>query len=206
LKRVPLVFVFVVSVAMLTMSASSAVCGARDHEEGFMLRLGVGGAVAAGTEIDIGTETLKMDGTGVNFEIAIGGIITPNFAIHGTLLGWGINEPDVELTGYPTPGSLPADLILSGAGAGATYFIMPVNIYLTGTFGFSQLTVSEGSLSVNSSTGFMFEFALGKEFFVSDRWGLGFAVGVNYHSIPEEGVDENWSGVSIPVRFSATLN
>lgn len=206
MKPLRYIFVLFVVAAVVSMAATPAVCGPRDHEDGFMLRLGLGGAAAAGTEVDLGTSTLKMDGTGVNFELAIGGIVTSNLAIHGTLMGWGITEPDVELTGFPEGANLPADLILSGAGAGLTYFIMPVNIYLTGTVGFSQLTISEGAVSVNSSTGFMFEAAVGKEFFVSDRWGIGFAVGINYHSIPEEGIDENWTGVSIPIRLSATLN
>jgi hypothetical protein len=54
--------------------------------------------------------------------------------------------------------------------------------------------------------GMMLEVAAGKEFFVSDRWAIGFAVGLNYHSMPEPDIDEKRSGVSIPIRFSATLN
>jgi hypothetical protein len=54
--------------------------------------------------------------------------------------------------------------------------------------------------------GLALEAAAGKEWFVSNRWGLGIAVGFTYHSLPDGGVDENWRGWSIPIRFSATFN
>ena len=77
---------------------------------------------------------------------------------------------------------------------------------------FFILYVTDGvqlPLSVQASietSGFALEAAVGKEWFVSDRWGLGLAVGITYHSFPDEIAGENWSGISIPVRFSATFN
>ncbi len=32
------------------------------------------------------------------------------------------------------------------------------------------------------------------------------ALGLGMHSIPEDAVDDNWSGGSITLRFSATMN
>jgi hypothetical protein len=171
-----------------------------------MLRLALGAAVNAGTKLEVGTEEIKMSGTGVDFEMAIGGIVTSNLAIHGTLLGWVVSDPKVEFLDQSENAG--GTLSLAGVGAGLTYFIMPVNIYLTGSAGIGQLSVSDDNVSYEFGTGFMIEAAVGKEFFVSDGWGLGFAVGIVYHSVPWDDVDidENWSGISIPVRFTATMN
>jgi hypothetical protein len=191
---------------MLGLGAPQALCGARDHEDGFMLRLALGGAVNAGTKIDVVSEELKMSGTGVDFEMAIGGIVTPNLAIHGTVLAWVVSDPEIEFQDQSENAG--GALSLAGVGAGMTYFIMPVNIYLTGSAGIGQVSVSDDNISYEFGTGFMIEAVVGKEFFVSDGWGLGFSVGIVYHSVPWDGVDidENWNGISFPIRFSATMN
>jgi hypothetical protein len=208
LKHLPLCFSFIVAVAILFAGASPAVCAERDHEEGFFLRLGVGGG-PAGSEIKVGSEKIKLDGTGVDLEVAIGGIIVPNLAVHGTIFGWLITDPDAEidLSGIPpASGTLDGDFSLNSVGVGLTYYVMPINLYLTGTLGFGQLSLDLGSISGDSDTGFSMEAAVGKEWFVSNRWGIGVAVGIIYHSFSDPGVDENWSGISIPIRFSATFN
>ena len=95
---------------------------------------------------------------------------------------------------------------MSGVGAGVTYWFMPVNLYLTGTLGIGTLRVDGGGNSDTSDAGFALEMALGKEWFVSDRWGLGIGAGFTYHAIPDGGIDESWSGTSFTLRFSATFN
>jgi hypothetical protein len=209
LKNPSLCFVLIVAAAILVLSTSPALCAERDHEEGFFLRLAAG-AGPAGTELEIDSNNRwKFDGTGADLEIAIGGIVTPNLAVHGTLWGWLISDPDADielLDVIEGSGTVEGDFSLNGIGAGLTYFIMPVNMYLTGSVGFGSLTFDFGGLSLESDTGFSLEAAIGKEWFVSDRWGIGLAVGVTYHSISDPDAPENWTGVSIPVRFSATLN
>ena len=200
------ILVLLTAAVMLVLGVSQAVCGPRDHEDGFLLRLATGAAIGASTEIDIATETFKMSGTGVDLEIAIGGVVTPNLAIHGTLLAWVVSDPKLEVA--DESGNAGGTLGLAGAGAGLTYYIMPVNLYLTGTAGFGRLEIGDSNVSYAFGTGFLFEAAIGKEFFVSDKWGLGLSVGIVYHSVPWDDVelDNNWTGVSVPVRFTATMN
>jgi hypothetical protein len=209
LKNPSLCITSIILVTILVLSSSPALAAERDHEEGFFLRLAAG-AGPAGTEIEVDSDNrFKFDGTGADVEVAIGGIVMPNLAVHGTLWGWLITDPDAEIELFDVgegSGTVDGDFSLSGIGAGLTYFIMPINMYLTGSVGFGVLSFDFGGLSLESDTGFSLEAALGKEWFVSDRWGIGLAVGITYHSISEPDVDENWSGISIPVRFSATLN
>lgn len=200
MKRLPILLFLGICCLMLATDARS---GARDHLDGFFLRLAAGGS-PGGTEISDPSGDAELSGVGVDLEIAIGGVVAPNLAVHGTLFGWSIADPDAKVGGVS--GNINGDLSLGAVGAGVTYFIMPANFYLTGTVGFGSLTLDVGGVSGDSDTGVVLEFAVGKEWFVSDRWGLGAAVGLMYHSIPDGVLDENWSGLNVPIRFSATFN
>lgn len=199
----------IVAVSLLVLGASQAVSAERDHESGFFLRLATGGEPAKTDISDSFGNSLELSGVGVDVEIAIGGIIAPNLAVHGTLWGWVITDPDAEvvIAGFdPMSGEFPGELTLSALGGGVTYYFMPINIYLTGSIGFGSISLDVEGESGDTDTGLALEAAVGKEWFVSDRWGLGLAVGITYHSFPDPDVDENWNGISIPVRFSATFN
>ena len=131
-----------------------------------------GGAEPAGRDTEIGPEKIKLDGTGADLEVTIGGIVTPNLAVHGTIWGWMINDPDAEikLSGLsPLNGTINGDFSLSGVGAGLTYYFMPINIYPTGSLGLGRLSLDLGTISGDSDTGFSLEEAVGKEWFVSDH-------------------------------------
>ena len=75
-----------------------------------------------------------------------------------------------------------------------------------GSLAIARLEYKDGNLSGESSTGLAFDFTAGKEWWVGESWGLGVAIGLGMHSVPEEGVADNWSGGSVTVRFSATMN
>jgi hypothetical protein len=79
---------------------------------------------------------------------------------------------------------------------------MPANVYMTGSAGVGKLSTDGGS----TDPGLVFNASLGKEWWVSPKWGLGLAGGFQYHSIPDGGVDESWSGTTFYLAFSATLN
>ncbi len=175
----------------------------QDHEEGFFLRLSAGGG-AASTEVTDGANTVGFSGSAGDINFAIGGIVASNLALHGTLFGWTITEPDIEVNGQTL--STDGDLTLGALGAGVTYYFMPVNIYLSGSVGFGRLEYKQGSVEGGSLRGLVFDATVGKEWWVGDSWGLGVALGLGLHSIPEEGVDDNWSGGSVTLRFTATMN
>ena len=70
-----------------------------------------------------------------------------------------------------------------------------------------------GSLSLETSlgtgetdTGVTLDVTLGKEWWVGNRWGIGAAAAFGYHHIPETNAGVDWSGTSVALRFTATLN
>jgi hypothetical protein len=182
----------------------------RDRQEphgGLFLRLS-GGFGYASTEIQDVYIPFPFDAVGdlqykdvsgdLNF--AIGGVVGKNLALHGTLWGWAMADPDVEFLGFEGESNETVDM--TAVGGGVTYYFMPVNMYLSGSLGPAWLTIEDS----DSDTGFAVDLTLGKEWWVGNSWGLGLAGSFGYHSIPDETVDENWSGTSLGLRFSATLN
>jgi hypothetical protein len=175
----------------------------REHEGGIFIRLSAGIA-GSGTSIeDAGVKTEFSEGGGTT-NLAIGGMAWKNIALHATSFGWAVSDPNIKVDGVDQ-GRFNGTASLNAIGGGVTWYIMPVNIYISGSAGFGWLSVTQNFRS-DTSTGFAFDLTVGKEWWVSDRWGLGVAVGANGHSIPVEGVDANWEGGSIGVRFSATFN
>ena len=128
-----------------------------------------------------------------------------NLALHGSLLGWTIIDPSVEVG--TVSDRVNGSLILSGFGVGITYYIMPINIYISPSVGIGRLTAESGGVTGETEMGPIFDFTVGKEWWVGSSWGLGVAGTVGYHSVKEsEEIPVNWSGYNLGVRFSATLN
>jgi hypothetical protein len=177
----------------------------REHD-GFFLRLSAGAAWAK-TEIhdEPSGDTIKLDGPAAGANFAIGGVVATNLAIHGTFFGWVISDPDAGVTGF-SEFELNGELVVSGIGGGITYYFMPENFYLSASAGAATLSLENGNASVESDTGIAGDVTLGREWWVGDSWGLGFAIGLSLHSIPDGGIDESWTGMGLALRFSATLN
>jgi hypothetical protein len=195
--------VLLVVASSLLILPSTASGEPRAHDGGFFLRLS-GGAGYATSSVDADTGgavlNFKFSGVGGDMNFAIGGIVTENLALHGTLWGWVVSEPDLEVGNLK--GEISEDLQLTAVGGGVTYYFMPVNIYLSGSAGAAWLSLEDAETDV----GFALDLTLGKEWWVGNRWGLGFAGAFGYHSVPDGDIDQNWTGTSFGIRFTATMN
>ena len=194
----------VIGVSLILMTAAIALGAERDHEDGFFLRLS-GGFGSASTETELGSETWKMDGVGSDVNIAIGGMVRPNLALHGTLFGWMTTDPEMSIGSVS--GTIDADIIVSAFGGGATYYFMPANAYVSASLGFGTLTFVLVGVCIYSDYGPVVDVTVGKEWWVGDNWALGVAGGLIYHSLPDEDLlEDNWTGMSYALRFTATRN
>lgn len=202
-NRVGVLAAVVMAVVGVLATSDVARAGDRDHESGFFMRLSAGGG-GAKTEFDMDHQNVELSGTSGDINFAFGGIVAPNLALHGTLFGWAISEPDLEVVGVSF--EVPADLTLSAIGAGMTYYFMPVNIYVSGSVGVGIMQIEGNGGEGETDHGIVIDLTVGKEWWVGRNWGLGVAGGFGYHSLPEKNMDENWTGTSFGVRFSATLN
>ncbi len=191
------------ALTIATVVPSAAIAGPQDHADGFFLRLATG---MGGVRSSIDTEDGEMKITGVagDLNVAIGAVIRPDLAVHGTLYGWYASEPDVEQG--ELSGELDGDVTASGIGAGLTYYLMPANVYLSASVGVGSMEVDFGNMKAETDSGLLLDLSVGKEWWVGEKWGLGAGLGLQYHSFPDGDIDENWSGLTYCLRFSATMN
>jgi hypothetical protein len=182
---------------------------ARTHD-GFFLRLSTGLGYSR-AEISDNTGQLEVKGGATDVNIAIGGMVGTNFALHGTIWGWSMSDPDGELTisgGGSGSGTINGTLTMGALGVGGTYYFMPSNFYMSYSLGMGSLS-GDGEIDGKTKSGIAVDATLGKEWWVGDQWGLGLAGGVTYFSSKDDtilGIDENWTGPSFGLRFSATFN
>jgi len=193
-------------VALLLCSTAAQAGNPREHD-GFFLRMSVGGG-HADTEIDDESGELEFSGIAGDYNFAVGGVISDNLAIHGTFFGRGLQDPDFELdAGLEAEGELDGSLNMAAIGGGITYYLMPVNIYFSGSVGGAKLYFDSDDLGESDSDiGIAGDLTIGKEWWVGNSWGLGIAGGMSLHSIPADDVDENFTGKSFVIRFSSTFN
>jgi hypothetical protein len=157
-----------------------------------MLRLtaGVGGgsmtaktklsADPAGIYLDLLSADTTFSGAGGSFALDLGASVVDGLVLHGRLADVGIVNPNVTVDGEDL-GSLDkrgvGALLLAPA---VTYYFMPINLYLTGAAGLSWVELtrenSDGKTeSYASDAGFGLNVDVGKEWWVSDNWGIGAA-------------------------------
>ena len=177
----------------------------RRHDGGFFLRLAPGGGFSR-SYIEEDGERFGFKGTSGSFDIAIGAMVTENFAVHGTLGGWSIVDPTIQFLDVEEQVD-DASITMTMYGGGFTYYLGQSNTYITASAGAAMLNTEFLGESEDSETGFAVDAGLGKEWWVSDRWGLGVSATAGYHSIPPGDPEApNFKGPSFAVRFSATFN
>lgn len=194
----------IVALALVVPATAWSSGAARRHDQ-FFLRLSAGFGGASSDARDNFGDRWEFSGLTGDVNFAIGGIVGRNLALHGTLWGWSIGDPDLEINSDSA--ELNGSLTMSAIGIGVTYYFMPTNLYLSGSLGLGQLELDvPGVGAADTDMGLVLDATLGKEWWVSANWALGLAGALGVHSIPEDGFDDNWSGVSVGLRFSATFN
>ncbi len=191
-------------------SRADAAGGVHEHD-GFYLNmdLGVGGMSSSAGIQDptFGSLDTKMSGGAGEFSIALGGAVTPNFVLAGRYWGVAVPSPSLDVNGQSAGSQSDTTLGLSGIGLDLTYYFMPVDLYLTATPSFGMLSVQSAGTTYKTDTGFALRLAAGKEWWVSDNWGLGLNLQYAHSSNKDQGTNAptwgtNWFGVA----FSATYN
>jgi hypothetical protein len=193
--------------------------GARMHD-GFYLSLSAGGAGGT-TEADLtgaagSWDNIKFTGPGGIVDLKIGGAVAPNFIVSFDLIGRNVPGPKLETIGGTE--TLDEDVVLSDgtAGLGLTYYLMPSNVFVSGTLGVARFTFQdlddEDSDPVQTNPGLSLHAKIGKEWWVSDNWGLGVALGYGFVGAErdEDGNNDEFNGDyashKVYLLFNTTFN
>jgi hypothetical protein len=151
-----------------------------------------------------------FSGQGFSFGIALGGVIAPNLVLHGVFLFAATDNPDVTLAGTSV-GQSRSSAAVYALGGGATYYVEPFNLYLSGNLvtAFLELDAGDGAghLVYESNAGLGFEGMVGKEWWVSPDWGIGVAAEFIGASMKDKNdSDIRWTTTSFALLFSSTYN
>lgn len=184
---------------------------ARRHR-GLFLRPDIGFGYVTASTSDDGSD-YRIYGAATYFGFAIGGSLADGVILAGHLWGMRATNPTVTLNGEA--GSM-ADASLSFAAIGPEfdYYVMPVNLFFSGTLALSRSSVglgtylSSGGISYNTQVGAAAQFAVGKEWWVSDYWGLGVKgeLTITSNKATASSTSPTWMGFAFAVGFSATYN
>lgn len=151
--------------------------GAFCHD-GLFLRFQTGFGLGRMVEKDVGGRDISMGGTAGVFRFQLGGAARENLIVYGEIGGFSMTDPAIKgEEGYITTTSQSdITLTMSDLGLGACYYFMPVNIYLSASVTISRdrLEIDEKKGSTNPGVGAY--VSIGKEWWVSDNWGLGVAL------------------------------
>jgi hypothetical protein len=176
------------------------------EHDGFYLRLALGGGYGRVSMTAAG-EQRTMVGSSLASSLAVGGAIAPNLILYGGFVDTSLLSPDYKVDGTTvTKGG--SSILFSGFGPGLAYYFMPSNTYLAGTLLFARLAQAapSGAYAI-SNRGPGFEGLLGKEWWVSENWGLGATAQIVLARVPAKGIDDaSYDVVQAALLLSATFN
>ena len=174
--------------------------------QGFYLNFQLGAGYGETTMEESGDADFTLSGpTGVA-RIKAGGAITENFIIYGVYGVFNIEDPKIEYGDYSgTADGL--SLTYYDLGIGICYYFMPINIYISADIASSKGELTGYGFKGETESGVSFTFSLGKEWWVSDNWGLGVALILSGASMDDgPGSDAEITHSFVGVAFTATYN
>ncbi|WP_163436737.1 outer membrane beta-barrel protein [Fibrobacter succinogenes] len=194
----------------LAASLSFATSEPHAHDGGFLsIAMGMGYQSIDFVVEEWQEETDNKAGLATDIDVKLGGNVSYNTLLHLTLAGTtktGTTDYDREYEDIRVNMSL--------LGLGVTHYFEN-NIFITGSCGISQFhansdvavfsAVVKNRATKDINTGFGFQVGGGKEWWVSDNWGIGASAALLY-GFASNLKDTKESSLGITLRFSATYN
>ncbi len=179
--------------------------------DGFFLNfaMGMGYQSMDYTTYNYDEDTYGHSGLATDIDVKLGCSVTDMVAVHITLTG---DTPTESVGEGLDDNEVKANLSLLGIG---TTLYFPGNYLASASLGIGQFRVYDDISTFHarvvsnpdkySRSGFAFQIAAGKEWWVSDNWGIGATAALLY-GFETNLADARESSLSISLRFSATYN
>jgi hypothetical protein len=173
---------------------------------GFFIRPELGFGYFSSSASQGGTDATISGGGGV-FALAIGGAVSENFIVAGQVWDYIASSPTLKVNGVNIPISNGSSAGVVGYGVLLNWYLQPSNLYIAVTPSFTKLVSSDGTSSETSEWGFGVRGAVGKEWWVSDHWGIGLAASLALSSNKFSGSGQpSWGSAAFGLTCSATYN
>ncbi|MEL6178541.1 MAG: hypothetical protein AAFS10_06285 [Myxococcota bacterium] len=157
-------------------SSKPPAVGQKRHD-GFFLRLSFGPGWSRATADPELPNQPKLTLTGIHTagDVAIGGALVEDVVLHATYAWARAREPTLEAGGQEIA-SIGERFLFNCLGLGTTLYL-PLNIYLSGSFGWGMIDIATNEpveyTVYNLGTSFVLQ--AGKEWWLTDQWGVGVA-------------------------------
>jgi hypothetical protein len=200
---------------------ANAIAPAEHTHNGLYLRLQLGEGFARFTANDHGRD-LEISGPLTSWIAAVGVAPVENLIVYGETVIAGFNDPKGKIGGRATATTTTS---MGGIGGGVAYYFPAPNVYLAGSLLFLSLEAHSGKIDTtawgltfeglaakqgdaSTELGAAIEGLVGKEWWISHRWGLGAAAEI----LAGRAIDDSssaaftWTATSFALLFSATYN
>jgi len=190
-------------------SASQDIPKGFHKHDGFYLSFAGGPAIGAITlnATNASFNKMEMSGAGFQFDFKIGGVISEesNLILSFDVISRAISSPALTIDGNSV--STTSDVTASDVlyGVGITKYFMPDNIFINATVGVGTFSLDISNSTSSSKSGFGFQLKGGKEWWVSDNWGLGVAAGLSYISADDQ-TNSSYSATISTTKFFVVFN
>jgi len=178
---------------------------AEHAHEGVYFRVHLGPGYTSFTDEN---DIITVSGAGGAFGLALGWAVTPNIIVYGEVFDDLAIDPTLTYMGSTaTSNNISAGAI--GLGAGVAYYFMPVNAYVSATLAMAQLSIQDTDTNEQlgeTDFGPGVSLMAGKEWWVTQNWGLGVAGQVFIGSEPEKNADFSYRTTAFAVVLTASYN
>jgi hypothetical protein len=171
---------------------------------GFALRLAAGFGYIHSADKHV-SDDLRYEGGASSVMVSIGGSPVENLFLSADLFGVTCGHRKVRIDGTDVEGNF--DLTAAGLGFGVSWYFTPINIYVHATVGLSTMFITEpDGVSSKSKAGWGISLMVGKEWWVSENWGLGVALQGVILDTPRKEITSDMRTYWTGLLFSATYN
>ena len=119
-----------------------------------------------------------------------------------------LKNPDIS-SGAETTSAKGAEITYTEFGIGVSHYFMPVNAYFTLAILGVLDRVEYGDSKGDSEVGYGISISAGKEWWLANDWGIGFALFYNYGAADDQSSEQNPPTLSnsiIGIALSITYN
>jgi hypothetical protein len=193
-------------VAVVASPTAAGAVAVDDHRhDGLFLRALLGPSYAEVKAND--TDETTLLGTGAGGTFAGGWTFKERWAVFGEVGGTAI--PDPKATIKDASATVDGKVNLVTVGAGLAYFLMPANVYFSGTLGATQAQFTIKGNSYRSHWGPAVNLVAGKEWWISRDLGFGAALMLHRSAQKDptgDGTHATWTSTAVVIAASATYN
>lgn len=148
-----------------------------------------------------------LRGTGYGLHVAAGFAPSAHTVLFGELFQQSVDDPSGEDASGETRTADGLSLSVTHVGPAFAYYFGDSDFYLVGGLGRTTLTASQDIWSFDLK-GFGARVGFGQDFWVGDRWGLGFTGGVLYARVwpdaEEADYDDHLELTTVGLNLTAT--